>query len=82
MINTNSIQWLLEVNKKDIAYIVSVFEGYDNLAIVRTVDPAQSIIELIISPDYLEDTRQLVDALSKEVYVRKTSPAHTDCLIK
>ena len=73
MTNTDSIQWLLEVNKKDIAYIVSVFEGYDNLAIVRTVDPAQSIIELIISPDYLEDTRQLVDALSKEVYVRKTN---------
>ena len=73
MINTNSIQWLLEVNKKDIAYIVSVFEGYDNLAIVRTVNPSRSIIELIISPDYLEDTRQLVDALSEEVYVRKTN---------
>ena len=73
MIHGDSIQWFLEVDKKDIAYIVSVFEGYDNLAIVRTVDPAQSIIELIISPDYLEDTRQLVDALSKEVYVRKTN---------
>jgi len=71
MVHTDSIQWLLEVDKKEIAYIVSVFEGYDNLAIVRTVDPARSIIELIISPDYLEDTRQLVDALSKEVYIRK-----------
>ena len=67
----NSIQWLLEVDKKEIAYIVSVFEGYDNLAVVRTVDPAQSIIELIISPDYLEDTRQLINSLSKEVYIRK-----------
>ena len=73
MINRDSIQWLLEVDKKEIAYIVSVFEGYDNLAVVRTVDPAQSIIELIISPDYLKDTGQLVDALSKEVYIRKIS---------
>ena len=71
MIQADSIQWLLEVNKKEIAYIVSVFEGYDNLAIVRTVDSEQSIIELIISPDYLEDTRQLVHALSKEVYIKK-----------
>ncbi|MBV51362.1 MAG: DUF4911 domain-containing protein [Nitrospinaceae bacterium] len=75
MVHTDSIQWLLEVDKKEIAYIVSVFEGYDNLAIVRTVDPARSIIELIISPDYLEDTRQLVDALSKEVYIRKLDPS-------
>ena len=71
MTNRDSIQWLLEVDKKEIAYIVSVFEGYDNLAVVRTVDPLQSIIELIISPDYLEDTRQLINALSKEVYIRK-----------
>ena len=71
MIHGDSIQWFLEVDKKDIAYIVSVFEGYDNLAIVRTVDPAQSIIELIISPSYLEDTRQLIDALSKEVYMKE-----------
>ena len=77
MIHGDSIQWSLEVDKKEIAYIVSVFEGYDNLAVVRTVDPAQSIIELIISPDYLEDTRQLISALSKEVYIKKltTSPA-------
>ena len=73
MINRDSIQWLLEVDKKEIAYIVSVFEGYDNLAVVRTVDPAQSIIELIISPDYLEDTRQLISALSKEVYIKKVN---------
>ena len=71
MVQTDSIQWLLEVDKKEIAYIVSVFEGYDNLAIVRTVDAEQSIIELIISPDYLRDTRQLVHALSKEVHIKK-----------
>ena len=71
MIQTDSIQWLLEVDKKEIAYIVSLFEGYDNLAIVRTVDAEQSTIELIISPDYLEDTHQLVHALSKEVYIKK-----------
>ena len=71
MVQTDSIQWLLEVDKKEIAYIVSIFEGYDNLAIVRTVDAEQSIIELIISPDYLGDTRQLVHALSKEVHIKK-----------
>ena len=71
MVQTDSIQWLLEVDKKEISYIVSVFEGYDNLAIVRTVDAEQSIIELIISPDYLGDTRQLVHALSKEVHIKK-----------
>ena len=71
MVSKDSIQWLLEVDKKEIAYIVSIFEGYDNLAIVRTIDAAQSIIELIISPDYLKDTSKLINELSKELYIKK-----------
>mgnify|MGYP006426685989 FL=1 len=77
MIHADSIQWLLEVEKRDIAYIVSIFEAYDNLAIVRTVNAEQSIIELIISPDYLEDTRQLVNALSDELCIKTIEPAQT-----
>ena len=66
----DSIQWQVEVDKKDIAYIVSIFEGYDDLAVVRTLDPALGLIELMISPDFLEDGRQLTEALSKEIPFR------------
>ncbi len=68
--HTDSIQWQIEVDKKDIAYIVSIFDGYDNLAVVRTLDASRGLIELIISPDYLEDTRHLVEALSREIPFR------------
>ena len=60
----DSIQWQVEVDKKDIAYIVSIFEGYDDLAVVRTLDPSRGLIELMISPDFLEDAHQLTEALS------------------
>ncbi|MEE2986264.1 MAG: DUF4911 domain-containing protein [Nitrospinota bacterium] len=70
MIHSDSIQWQVEVDKKDIAYIVSVFEGYENLAVVRTIDPSRGLIELMISPDFLEDTRKLIDALSREIPLR------------
>ena len=66
----DSIQWQVEVDKKDIAYIVSIFEGYDDLAVVRTLDPTRGLIELMISPDLLEDARQLTEALSKEIPFR------------
>jgi len=69
--HTDSIQWQIEVDKKDIAYIVSIFEGYDNLAVVRTVDASRGIIELMIFPDYLEDTRRLVQSLSEEIPFRR-----------
>ena len=69
--HNDSVQWQVEVDKKDIAYIVSIFEGYDDLAVVRTLDPALGLIELMISPDLLEDVRQLTEALSKEIPFRK-----------
>jgi hypothetical protein len=68
--HSDSIQWQIEVDKKDIAYIVSIFEGYDYLAVVRTIDPARGLIELMISPDFLEDTRKLIAALAKEIPFR------------
>jgi hypothetical protein len=68
--HTDSIQWQIEVDKKDIAYIVSIFDGYENLAVVRTLDASRGLIELLVSPNYLEDTRKLIDALSKEISIR------------
>ncbi|MEO2043406.1 MAG: DUF4911 domain-containing protein [Nitrospinaceae bacterium] len=69
-VHTDSVQWQIEVDKKDIAYIVSIFEAYDNLAVVRTLDPSLGIIELMISPDYLEDVHKLTEALAKEIPFR------------
>jgi hypothetical protein len=68
--HTDSIQWQVEVDKKDIAYIVSIFDGYDDLAVVRTLDASRGLIELLVSPDYMEETRKLIDALSKEIPLR------------
>jgi hypothetical protein len=65
--HTDSIQWEIEVEKKDIAYIVSIFDGYENLAVVRTLDASSGLIELLVSPDYLEDSCKLIEAISKEI---------------
>jgi hypothetical protein len=70
MMHTDSIQWRLEIDKKDIAYIVSIFDAYENFAVVRTLDQSKGLIELMISPDYLDDTRNLLDGLAKEIPLR------------
>jgi len=68
--HTDSIQWQIEVDKKDIGYIDSIFDGYEGLAVVRTLDASRGLIELLVSPDYLEDTRKLIEALAKEIPCR------------
>ena len=68
--HTDSVQWILEVNKSDIAYIVGLFEAYDDFAVVRTLDPERGHVELMISPDYLDEVAQLVERLSDEIPLR------------
>ncbi|MDA0691554.1 MAG: DUF4911 domain-containing protein [Nitrospinae bacterium] len=71
MTHTDSIQWLLEVNKEDIAYIVSIFDAYEDFAVVRTLDQSKGLIELMISPDFIEETQDLLDSLAKEIPVKR-----------
>ncbi len=68
--HTDSVQWILEVNKSDIAYIVGLFDAYDDFAVVRTLDPSRGHIELMMSPDYVDEVAQLVDRLSSEISLR------------
>ena len=68
--HTDSLQWILEVNKSDIAYIVGIFDAYDDFAVVRTLDPSRGHIELMMSPDYVDEVAKLVDRLAGEVPLR------------
>ncbi len=68
--HTDSVQWILEVDKRDIAYIVGIFDAYDDFAVVRTLDPARGHIELMASPDYVGEVAKLVEHLSKEIPLR------------
>ncbi|MDH5790437.1 MAG: DUF4911 domain-containing protein, partial [Nitrospinota bacterium] len=64
--HTDSVQWILEVDKCDIAYIVGLFDAYDDFAVVRTLDASRGHIELMMSPDYVGEVAKLVEHLSEE----------------
>lgn len=69
--HNDSINHYYEVDKKDIAYIVSLIEAYDNLAVVRTLDQGRGLIEMLISPDFIDDVNELTENLKKEISIRK-----------
>ena len=69
--HNDSINWRYEIDKKDIAYLCGLFEAYDGLAVVRTLDQNRGLIELLISPDYTDDVNRLLIALQKELPIRR-----------
>jgi hypothetical protein len=49
-----------KVDRKDIMYLRATIESYDGMAVVRTVDPVEAIIELQIAPGCETQISELV----------------------
>jgi len=57
------------VDRKSICYIKHIFEAYDGLAVVETVDREASIIKLHIAPGCERDADNLILELKKAVII-------------
>ncbi len=57
----------IRINPEYIWYVNAIFEGYEGLAVVRTIDKKKGILELLSTKDQLEEIRELLKALSEEM---------------
>ena len=57
----------LRVRRQDIAYVKFIVESYELLGIIRTVDPREAVIVLLVLEDSLALARDVLGALAGEV---------------
>jgi len=55
------------IAKKEIAYLSSLFESYEDLGAIRTLDPVAAIIEILYAPDMYEEVLGLMTSLEGEI---------------
>jgi hypothetical protein len=58
---------LLRVERHDIGLLCSLMAGYEGVAIVRTVDPKQGLVVLLVAPAFYTTVLDIVQALSQEM---------------
>ncbi|MBI1818359.1 MAG: DUF4911 domain-containing protein [Deltaproteobacteria bacterium] len=63
MTTTDVVPIFLRVARRDIAFIKFVFESYEDVAIVRTVDRKTAVIVVLAVPDAVEHTRAILASL-------------------
>jgi Domain of unknown function (DUF4911) len=59
----------LETLPEHIAYIKFIFESYEEVGIIRTVDRKKAIIVLLVMDDFLETARCIVDSIQRNVSI-------------
>jgi hypothetical protein len=64
----------LEVGPEHIAYIKFIFESYEEVGIIRTVDRKKAIIVLLAAEHFLEVARAILDSLREETALVEIPP--------
>ncbi len=55
------------LHRKDIAYLKFIIESYEGMAVVRTKDPHEAVVELMVAPGWEEDLEEVLEGLRKEI---------------
>ena len=55
------------IRRKDIAYFKFIIESYEGMAVVRTKDPSEAVVELMIAPGWERDVELVLDSLRQEM---------------
>ena len=71
----DTISLLLQIPPQEIAYISFIIESYEGVAVVRTIAPHEGLVELMVSPDYQEEIRKILQDLAQEFPIQEVSPA-------
>jgi len=58
---------LVRVERHDIGLLCSLMAGYEGLAIVRTVDPQQGLVELLVAAAFYMTVLDIMRSLSQEM---------------
>ena len=61
------------LHRRDIAYFKFVIESYEGMAVVRTKDPHEAIVELMVAPGWERDVDELIEGLQREIEIEPLS---------
>ncbi len=57
------------VRRQDIAYFKFIIESYEGMAVVRTKDPHEAIVELMVAPGWEKDLEMVLEGLRREILI-------------
>jgi hypothetical protein len=62
--------------RKDIAYFKFIIESYEGMAVTRTEDPHEAIVELMVAPGWEKDLEEILEGLRKEITIESLEPEY------
>lgn len=58
---------LLRTPRQHIVRLCTLLEGYEGMAVLRTIDAAQGLLELLVAPAFRDTVQQILQSLADEM---------------
>ncbi|MBF0225688.1 MAG: DUF4911 domain-containing protein [Desulfobacterales bacterium] len=62
-----------KIDTKEISYLKFIFEGYDGVAIIRTVEPKEGIIALHIPRGNKPEVESIINDIKKNIKIEEAN---------
>ena len=72
--NRSMILRSVRVNREHISYLKWLLESHDGLATPTTRDGTPDVVDLLVAPDFVDETEALLDALVEEIGLERVAP--------
>ena len=64
-----TLKQMYRVDRRQISYIRFIFEAYEGVAVVTTLDPAAGLISLAMAPGCEAIAREIMEDLSRSILI-------------
>jgi hypothetical protein len=61
------------VHPEDIAYLKFIIESYEGIAVLRTKDAREAIVEVMVAPGWEDDVTRILEGLKEEMAIEPVS---------
>jgi len=66
--------FFLRLAPADIAFVKFIFESYEGVAVVRTLDRREAVIAVLVSADFIDVARGILRSLRETVAMSEVTP--------
>jgi hypothetical protein len=57
------------IHRQDIGYFKFLIESYEGIAVVRTKDPHEAVVELMVAPGWEKTVEEILEGIRKEITI-------------
>lgn len=60
------------IDRRNISFLRFIFEGYDGIALVTTMNAEEGLVRLSIAPGCMEEVESVIKKLQKDLLIEET----------